>query len=76
MPRSPALLLACGIMILSSLALAAGATAAITPPTTDAMTAGEVTGSGSIQVALLGVSFIALAVLVTTLRPVRENRRR
>ena len=72
MRHSLAVLLACGILILSSLALAAGATAA----TTDAVTAGDETGSGAIQLALLGISFIALAVLVTTLRPVRENRRR
>jgi hypothetical protein len=48
----------------------------ITPPTTDTTTGGDASGSGSIQVALLAISLVALIVLVATLRPAGAIRRR
>jgi hypothetical protein len=55
---------------------AAGSTPRVTPPSTDAATDADASGSGSIQVALLAISLVALIVLVATLRPAASIRRR
>jgi hypothetical protein len=47
----------------------------VTPPTTDTTLDYGVSGSGSIQVALLAISLVALIVLVATLRPAGSIRR-
>jgi hypothetical protein len=52
-----------------------GSTPRVTPPTTDTTTDDGVSGSGSIQVALLAISLVALIVLVATLRPAGSIRR-
>ena len=49
---------------------APGSTPRITPPTTDTTTGVETPGSGSLQIALLAISVLALLVLVATLRPI------
>jgi hypothetical protein len=54
---------------------ASGSTPRVTPPTTDTTTGDGVSGSGSIQVALLAISLVALIVLVATLRPAGSIRR-
>lgn len=55
---------------------AVGSTPRVTPPTTDAATGIDASGSGPIQVALLAIGLAALIVLVATLRPIRSIRRR
>ena len=47
----------------------AGSTPRVTPPTTDTTTGVDGSGTGSIQIALLAISLVALIVLVATLRP-------
>ena len=55
---------------------AAGSTPRVTPPTTDTTTGVDGSGTGSIQIALLLISFVAVIVLVATLRPAGSIRRR
>ena len=54
----------------------AGSTPRVTPPTTDTTTGVDTPGSGSLQIALLAISVLALLVLVATLRPIGSIRRR
>ena len=48
----------------------------VTPPTTDTTTSADAAGSGSIQLALLAISLVALVVIVATLRPAGSSHRR
>ncbi len=52
-----------------------GSTPRVTPPTTDATTGVDASGTGSLQIALLAISLVALIVLVATLRPAGSIRR-